>query len=118
MKNPIAAALIAAAAVSMLAVPALAAPNAQVVRVTEREYRISLSARPKAGPVSFAIRNAGGDNHDFWVRGGGRTFKSRVLDGGSSARLAARLKKGIRYQYWCGVGGHAAAGMRGSFIAR
>lgn len=118
MNKVIVAALIVAAAVTMLAVPALAAANAQVVRVTEREYRISLSARPKAGRVTFAIRNAGGDDHDFWIRGGGRTFKSRVLDGGASARLTATLKKGVRYQYWCGVGGHAAAGMRGSFVAR
>ena len=105
-------------AATVLALPALAAPAAQVVRVTEREYKISLSAKPKAGTVTFVIRNAGGDEHDFWVRGGGKTWKSRVLDGGATARLTAKLKKGVRYQFWCGVGSHAKAGMRGSFVAR
>ena len=109
------------AATAAFALPSLAASEAQqaqTVRVTEVEYRIKLSARPKAGVVRFVIRNAGGDDHDFWVRGGGKTFKSRVLDRGASAVLTARLKKGVRYQYWCGVSDHAAEGMRGSFVAR
>jgi plastocyanin len=106
------------AAATVLAVPVLAAPNAQTVRVTESEYRIALSARPKAGTVTFVIRNAGDDGHDFWVRGGGRTWKSRALGEGGAARLTARLRAGVRYQYWCGVGSHADKGMRGSFVAR
>ena len=109
------------AAAGAFALPSLAASEAQqaqTVRVTEVEYRIKLSARPKAGVVRFVIRNAGGDDHDFWVRGGGKTFKSRVLDRGGSAVLTARLKKGVRYQFWCGVSDHAAEGMRGGFVAR
>jgi uncharacterized cupredoxin-like copper-binding protein len=108
----------AATLVATLALPALAAPNAQTVRVTEREYRISLSAKPKAGTVTFVIRNAGDDPHDFWVRGGGKTFKSRVLGESGTARLTAKLRKGVRYQFWCGVSDHAEEGMRGSFVAR
>ena len=116
LKLVIAIAGIAAAAV--LAVPVLAAGNAQTVRVTEQEYRIGLSAKPRAGTVTFVVRNAGDDGHDFWVRGGGRTWKSRVLGEGGSARLTAQLKRGVRYQFWCGVGSHAEKGMRGSFVAR
>lgn len=111
-------ALAALAAATALAVPALAAPAAQTIRVTEREYTIKLSASPKAGPVTFLIRNAGDENHNFWVRGGGKTVKSRVMPGAGSARLSSRLKKGARYVFWCGVGDHAAAGMRGTFVAR
>ena len=106
------------AVLAALALPALAAPTAQTVRVTERDYAITLSARPKAGPVAFVIRNAGEDGHDFWLRGGGRTFKSRLVGRGASARLTATLKKGVRYQFWCGVGSHANKGMRGSFVVR
>jgi hypothetical protein len=109
------------AATAAFALPSLAAgeaQQAQTVRVTETSYRIKLSARPKAGVVRFVIRNASGDDHDFWVRGGGKTFKSRVLGEGGSAVLTARLKRGARYQYWCGVSDHAAEGMRGSFVAR
>ena len=102
---------------SVLAVPVLAAPTAQTIRVTETEYRIALSAKPRAGKVTFLVRNAGEDGHDFWVRGGGKTFRTRAVDGGGTARLTATLKKGVRYQFWCGVGSHAAKGMRGSFVA-
>jgi hypothetical protein len=108
----------ALAAGTVIAVPVLAAPNAQTIRVTETEYRIALSARPKAGPATFVVRNAGEDGHDFWVRGGGKTWKTRVIGDGGTARLTARLKKGVRYQFWCGVSDHAEEGMRGSFVAR
>ena len=114
----LAGATLATTLATVLALPALAAPNAQTVRVTEREYSISLSARPKAGTVTFLVRNAGDDAHDFWVRGGGKTFKSRVLAESGTARLIAKLKKGVRYQFWCGVSDHAEEGMRGSFVAR
>ena len=106
------------AAAAMVALPSLGASNAQIVRVTEVSYRIKLSVRPKAGVVKFVIRNASGDDHDFWVRGAGKTFKSRVLRAGGNAVLTARLKKGVRYQFWCGVDDHAAEGMRGTFVAR
>ena len=111
-------AIVSLAAAAVLAIPVLAAPSAQTVRVNEVSYRISLSAKPKAGLVKFVVRNAGDDPHDFWVKGGGKTWKTRVLAGGGSASLTASLKKGVKYTYWCGVSGHAAAGMKGSFVAR
>jgi hypothetical protein len=95
----------------------LAAPTAQTIRVTESSYRIKLSTKPKAGMVKFVVRNASDDPHDFLVRGGGKTFKSRVLAGSSGATVTTRLKKGVRYTFWCSVGDHAEEGMRGSFVA-
>ena len=108
-------ALIAAIA---FAVPAFGGPAAQTVRVTEVSKRITLSTRPKAGIVRFVVRNASDDPHDFWVRGGGKTWRTSVLAEGRMATLTARLKRGVRYQYWCGVGDHASDGMRGSFVVR
>jgi hypothetical protein len=110
--------LAATAAFALTSLAAGEAQQAQTVRVTEVSYRIRLSARPKAGVVRFVIRNASGDDHDFWVKGGGKTFKSRLLREGGSAVLTGRLKRGVRYQYWCGVSDHAAEGMRGTFVAR
>ena len=95
----------------------LAAPSAQTIRVTETSYRIKLSAKPRAGAVKFVVRNASDDPHDFVVRGGGKTFKSRVLAGSSGATVTARLKKGVRYTFWCSVSDHAEEGMKGSFVA-
>lgn len=112
--------ILAAPAMAMvaLAIPALGSSAAQSVRVNEVDGRISLSVRPKSGMVKFVVRNNGDEGHDFWLRGGGKRWKTRVLGVGSSATLTAGLKKGVRYSYWCGVSDHAEDGMRGSFIAR
>jgi hypothetical protein len=107
-----------AIAIVALAIPALGSGAAQTVRVNEVDGRISLSARPKAGAVKFVVRNRGGDAHDFWIRGGGKTWKTRVMTPGGSASVLARLKRGVRYRFWCGVSDHAEDGMRGSFVAR
>jgi uncharacterized cupredoxin-like copper-binding protein len=106
-----------AAAVSLAAV-AQSATTAQTVRVTETDYSIRLSAKPRPGVVKFVVRNASDDGHDFWLRGGGKTWKTRVLGEGSTASLTATLKKGVKYSYWCAVGSHRSKGMSGSFIAR
>jgi hypothetical protein len=101
-----------------LAIPTLGSGATQTVRVNEVDGRISLSAKPKRGTVKFVVRNNGDEGHDFWLRGGGKRWKTRVLGVGGSATLTARLKKGVRYSYWCGVSDHASEGMRGSFVAR
>jgi plastocyanin len=111
-------ATVSLAAAAALAIPVMAAPSAQTVRVTESNFKISLSAKPKAGAVRFVVRNSSSVGHDFWVKGGGKTWKTKILTGGKSASLNATLKKGVKYTYWCGVGAHAAAGMKGSFVAR
>jgi hypothetical protein len=108
----------AGATAAVIALPSLAAPTAQTITVRETSYRISLSAKPRAGTVTFVVRNASDDPHDFWLRGGGKTLRSKVLGLGQAARLTARLKKGVRYHYWCGVSDHAEEGMSGSFVAR
>jgi hypothetical protein len=110
--------LASAIAMVALAIPAFGSTAAQTVRVNEVDGRISLSARPRSGAVKFVVRNRGDEGHDFWLRGGGRRWKTRVLGVGSGATLTVRLKKGVRYSYWCGVSDHAEEGMRGSFIAR
>ena len=105
-------------AVVALAIPTLGAGAGQTVRVTERDGRIGLSVRPRAGAVKFVVRNSGSETHDFWIRGGGRRWKTSALVPGRKASVLARLKKGVRYSYWCGISDHAEDGMRGSFVAR
>ena len=118
MRRLILPALASLAAVVALVPAAFSASNAQTIRVTETSYRIKLSAAPKAGTVRFVIRNASDDGHDFWLRGGGKTFKTRVLGEGRSSTLTAKLRKGVRYQFWCAVGDHREEGMSGGFVAR
>ena len=118
MRRLILTALVSLAAVAAPVPAAFSASTAQTVRVTETSYRIKLSVPPKAGAVRFVIRNASDDGHDFWLRGGGKTLKSRVLGEGGSATLNATLRKGVRYQYWCAISSHRQKGMSGSFVAR
>ena len=106
-----------------VAAAALTAPLAfggaaatQTVRVTETDYRISLSTRPKAGKVTFVIRNASGHSHDFRLKGNGITRKTPLLASGQTARLTVTLKRGERYQLWCAP--HEDKGMRAAFVAR
>jgi hypothetical protein len=106
------------AAVVAMAIPTLGAGAGQSVRVNEVDGRIALSARPRAGLVKFVVRNSGRETHDFWLRGGGRRWKTSALIPGRSATLSVRLKKGVRYSFWCGISDHAQDGMRGSFVAR
>ena len=105
------------AAVSLAAV-AKSASTTQTVRVTEVSYSIRLSAKPKPGTVKFLVRNASDDGHDFWVRGGGKTWRTRVIGETGTASLTAVLKRGVKYTFWCSVGDHREEGMRGSFVAR
>jgi hypothetical protein len=118
MKKTIGVLFASAIAMVALAIPALGTGATQTVRVNEVDGRISLSARPKSGLVKFVVRNSGDEGHDFWLRGGGKRWKTRVLGVGSAATLTAGLKKGVRYSYWCDVSDHAQDGMRGSFVAR
>lgn len=112
--------ILAATAIALvaLAIPTLSSGAAQTVRVSEVDGRISLAAKPRPGMVKFVVRNRGDEGHDLWVRGGGKRWKTRVLGVGGTQTLTVRLKRGVRYSYWCGVSDHASDGMRGSFIAR
>ncbi len=106
-----------AAAAAVLALPVQAAPAAtQTVKVSEVDYKIVLGAKPRAGKVTFAIRNSGDHDHDFWLSGGGVKKKTPLLEPGQSARLTVTLKRGVKYSLWCAP--HAGRGMRTSFVAR
>jgi len=118
MKLILASLLATLVAAASLAAVAKSASTAQTIRVTELSYSIRFSAKPKAGTVKFVVKNASGDDHDFVLRGGGKTVKTRVLGGLSSAILTAKLNKNVRYTFWCAVDDHRSEGMSGSFVAR
>ena len=106
------------ASIAAMAVAAPAATNVQTVRVTEQSYSIRLSAKPRPGVVRFTVANVSDDGHDFWLRGGGKTWRTRVIGETGGASLTAVLKRGVKYTFWCSVGDHREEGMRGSFVAR
>ena len=107
---------VALVAATAIAPSALGGQTAQTVRVTETDYRIILSTRPKPGLVTFVIRNASGHTHDFRLRGHGITRKTPMIAPGKTARLTVRLVRGERYQVWGAP--HEDMGMRATFVAR
>jgi uncharacterized cupredoxin-like copper-binding protein len=83
---------------------------AQTIPVTETEFKITLQGQPKAGDVTFDVKNAGKIPHDFVVQGAGGTKGTPLLNPGQSSKLTVTLKPG-QYDLFCSVPGHKQAGM-------
>lgn len=92
--------------------------SAQTVTAKETNFKITLSARPRAGTVIFVAKNASPIVHDLWVRGGGKTWHTKLIQPRKSAKLRTTLKKGVRYRVWCAVDAHAGLGMNRFVVAR
>lgn len=109
---------IAAVAAGVFAAAGQARPAVQTVAAKETNFKIALAARPRAGTVVFIARNASPIVHDLWVRGGGKTWHTKLIQPRKSATLRTTLRKGVRYRVWCAVDAHAKLGMNGFFVAR
>jgi uncharacterized cupredoxin-like copper-binding protein len=115
----------AAAAIALaLAGAALAAirthtSGGTTVRVTEREYHITLSRTSlPAGTVTFSIHNAGKLAHGFSIAGAGmKTVTLKTIAPGATKALTVKLAGG-KVSVWCPVPGHAALGMKGSLTVK
>ena len=113
------------------------AASSAVVRVTERDFRITLApARVQAGTVRLLIRNQGPETHELLVvrslrrrlplRTDGLTVDEEVLaramagtlEGkgpGTSHELLLHLKPG-RYELFCNMAGHYLGGMHAELV--
>jgi uncharacterized cupredoxin-like copper-binding protein len=106
-----------------------------VVKITERDFRISAPASIRAGTVRFRIHNRGPDTHELliahasngWlpIRDDGltvdeETIHPSVFEGqerGKTGELRVRLAPG-RYVLFCNMAGHYLAGMRKTIVVR
>jgi uncharacterized cupredoxin-like copper-binding protein len=78
--------------------------------VTESEFKIALASSDlKAGKITFDVKNEGKLPHDLAIKE--TNDKSKLIAAGGSARLSVTLKPG-RYELFCSVPGHEAAGMK------
>lgn len=113
------------------------AARAATVRVTERDFRITVSpARVHAGAVRLLVHNRGPDMHellmvrssngDLPLRSDGLTVNEAALDSatvgtiegrepGSAEQLLVHLKPG-RYELFCNMAGHYLGGMRAELV--
>jgi plastocyanin len=75
--------------------------------------------RASPGSVTIRLRNpsSSGKPHAVEVEGHGVEKESATIGPGKRTSLTVRLKKG-RYEYYCPVDGHKAAGMDGTLIVR
>jgi plastocyanin len=85
-------------------------PQAATVTVAESEFKIVPStAELKAGQVTFDAKNDGKIPHDLAIKG--LSDKTKLISPGGSAKLGVTLKAG-KYELYCSVPGHEAAGMK------
>jgi plastocyanin len=115
---------VATAAALALAGAALAAvmshgsaSSATAIKVTEREYKITLSTRTaKAGTVTFTVHDVGHLKHALAVSGGGLSGVKKMapIAPGKTGTLTVKFSRAGTVQIWCPQPGHAALGMKSS----
>jgi plastocyanin len=92
-----------------------AAPEAQVDLL---EYSIHMQPSYAAGSQTFAVANAGKENHGLVIEGNGTQVKlANELTRGDRSTLTVELKPGT-YTAWCPVDGHKGKGMTTTFTVR
>ena len=87
-----------------------AKPTATKVPVSEVEFKITVGSTDlKAGEITFEVKNDGKIPHDLAIKG--TSDKTKLIPAGGTAELKVTLKSG-KYELYCTVPGHEAAGMK------
>jgi uncharacterized cupredoxin-like copper-binding protein len=87
-----------------------AKPAETKVPVTETEFKITAASTGlKAGEITFEVKNDGKIPHDLAIKG--TADKTKLISPGGTAELKVTLKAG-KYDLYCTVPGHEAAGMK------
>jgi plastocyanin len=90
------------------------------LQVTAKEYYYTLSSRtapPGAAVIQFV--NYGEDPHDMRLQraGGGRLYKTPVMQPGQYFNLSVKLVPG-HYQLWCSIANHRQLGMQAVLVVK
>jgi plastocyanin len=75
----------------------------------------SLSA--SAGVVTVAMTNPSPIDHDVAITGNGVAQTGKIVKGGGTSTVTAKLRPGT-YTFFCSVDGHRQAGMQGKLTVR
>jgi uncharacterized cupredoxin-like copper-binding protein len=85
-------------------------PAATKVPVSETEFKITLGSTDlKAGEITFEVKNVGKIPHDLAIKE--TSDKTKEIPAGGTAELKVTLKPG-KYELYCTIPGHEAAGMK------
>jgi plastocyanin len=124
-------ALAAAAAVAALGIAVLPATGgAKTARPAAKTLKLKANASGKLrfnkstlhvrhGVVKIVMTNPSGSGkpHAVAVEGHGIDKDGNIASPGGKSRVTVKLKKG-RYEFYCPVGNHKAAGMKGTLVVR
>ena len=107
----------AVAALSLAALPAQGAAQKTVLKISTApgaamKYSTT-SLKAKAGVVVIVMKNVSILPHDVAIKGRGVNAKGKVVGKGGTSTVTAKLKAG-KYEFYCTVPGHEAAGMKGT----
>jgi plastocyanin len=115
-RNKVAAGLVVVAvgAGGMATTVAPAAPAATYkLSADKSKLKFNVSTiRAKAGKVTLSMANPSSLPHNIGVQGKGQ---GKTVRKGGTSTYSVTLKKGT-YTFYCGVGSHAKAGMKGKLI--
>ena len=109
------AAVVAASVIGVL--PAQGAANKTVLHISTASGAAmkysTTSLRARAGVVSIVMKNVSILPHDVAIKGNGVNAKGKLVGQGGTSTVKAALKPG-KYEFYCTVPGHEAAGMKGT----
>jgi len=107
----------AVAALALSALPAQGAAQKTVLKIStapgvSMKYSTK-SLKAKAGIVTIVMKNVSILPHDIAIKGHGVKAKGKLVGKGGTSTVTAKLKRG-KYEFYCTVPGHEAAGMKGT----
>jgi uncharacterized cupredoxin-like copper-binding protein len=72
-----------------------------------------------AGKITVAMKNPGssGSEHGLEIEGNGVEKRGKIVQPGGTSKVTLKLKPG-KYEYYCPVTGHKAAGMKGKLTVK
>ncbi|MGH2841552.1 MAG: plastocyanin/azurin family copper-binding protein [Solirubrobacteraceae bacterium] len=85
-------------------------PNGQLAYITK-------IATAPTGQLTIESKNDASIPHDIALEGGGVNAKGKTVQGGGISSISVSVKAG-KYQFFCTITGHRAAGMEGTLTVK
>jgi plastocyanin len=97
--------------------PAIAKAGKLVIPAIDGTAFAYKTAIAQAGSVTFDMPNKSPIGHDISIKGNGVDQHGKVVPQGGTSNFTITLKPG-KYEFYCSVPGHEAAGMKGTLTVK